>query len=126
MMRQALLKHLRDTAVESVAKLKRLLDDRLSRVRVVEIEAGEQSEHPSRRSLAHGETTRKSTTSSKTCGPIVSKSTPIRSDYEPLCSRYRHAHSVATRPFSRRDPRVTRNRQDFEMIEALPLEDWSA
>lgn len=35
-----------DTADESVAKLKRLLDDRLSRVRVVEIEAGEQPEHP--------------------------------------------------------------------------------
>ena len=35
-----------ESADESVASLKRLLDDRLSRVRVVEIEAGEQLEHP--------------------------------------------------------------------------------
>ena len=35
-----------DTADESVTNLKRLLDDWLSRVRVIEIEVGEQAEHP--------------------------------------------------------------------------------
>ncbi len=79
------------TPDESVASLKQLLNDRLSRVRVIEVEAGAPPENPLK---AIVDNLRDNPSVDEVIEPTVSRSKLIWSHYESLRARHRHAFAA--------------------------------